>query len=295
MANFFKKKKKSDDKVKKKTKENVMSNYYKKSFIFFGLGSALLFLSPIVTGTEYKIDSTPIGELSPITDKIQIKLVKSAYNPRAELFRVDFEIQTDASNPALVNLKYDSFAKILNDTEEEIPGKVVQVNPKYIVVFFKHIPEKYKAIGVTLKPSYIEEAITNDPNMAKRKVFVNFLQEDVPEDTNITITSSKQYEADWVRAKVDEVQKEIDKHKEDIRLSRIKIENNKKTMEENKADTSLMTKEEVEKYERGRRSLETNILQEEGLIKNKEEAIKKLEERKDNYTKQIEELENKMR
>ena len=131
--------------------------------------------------------------------------------------------------------------------------------------------------------------------MEKRKVFVNFLQEDVPEDTNISITTANQYEADWIRAKVDEVQQEIEEHQEDIRLSRIKIENNKKTMEENKADTSLMTKEEVEEYERGRRTLETNILQEEGLIEKKEEAIKKLEERKENYNKQIQELENKMR
>ncbi|RAV75605.1 hypothetical protein DBT48_00150 [Aerococcus mictus] len=295
MASLFKKKNKRNEPVKKKTKENTMSKFYKKAFIFFGLGSALLFLSPIVTGTEYKIESTPVGELSPITDKIQIKMVKAAYNPRAELFRVDFEIQTDASNPALVNLEYYAFAIILKDTDEEIPGEIVQVNPKYLVAFFKKVPDNYKAIGVTLKPSYIEEAITNDPNMEKRKVFVNFLQEDVPEDTNISITTANQYEADWIRAKVDEVQQEIEEHQEDIRLSRIKIENNKKTMEENKADTSLMTKEEVEEYERGRRTLETNILQEEGLIEKKEEAIKKLEERKENYNKQIQELENKMR
>lgn len=287
MRNFFKKEK-SDLKqpLKKKTKENQMSAFYKKAFIFFGLGSMLLFLSPLVTGTEYSIDPTPIGKLQPITDKIQVKFVKAVYNPENQLFRIDFEIQTDVNNPTLVNLDYDAYAKIIGNTKKSIPGEIIQVNQKYLVIFFNQIPKDYEAIGITLKPSYIESDIVNDPHMKDRKVFTNFLQKDIPEDSSLMVESTHTYQKDWISAKQENLNDEIQKQEKKIRISRIKIENAKKTLADTKNDTNLMTDDEVREYARGKQSLQNSIAQEEGNIKKAEEALDKLKERMDHYEKE---------
>lgn len=285
------KRKKKEKTGKQPTKQNILRKRYGMIAMVFAFFFLLVAFSPFISGKNYQIEPTSNGSRFGLTDSVQIQLVNRQYNPKNQLLRVDYEIQSDIDNPVLSNLKYETYAKYLANTNKTLKGEVVQVNPKYLIVFIHQLPKKYEGVGVHLKPKYIDKSLeAEDTQLDQKDLLVQFHQEDVKENDQLEVGSKKDYLLDWINEKIKNTKDELAKLDESDRQSTAKIKNYKETMENLTDDTDLMTDEEKEEYDQGMQNLRQKITVEEGTINKNKESRKTLEERIKDYGRQKEKV-----
>lgn len=284
------------NKEKKKTNIPNLKSHYKKWLIFFSLGFAIFIFSPLVTGENYSFEASPIGTTQTLAPETSIQLINKEWNPDNGLLKVDLEVLAPSGSSRLANIEIEeAFVAYVNDPEDEIVTELIEVSPNYYVLLAQFLPEKFGVVGVGLSPAYIEPEIEDDAEvMENRVVQYYFYEEDMEINPDLQPEELETYQVDLIKYRQEELQESIEEKNNDIRLSRIRIENYRSAMEEvQQNDNDYLTEEESKELNDELVSIEQDIRSEEITIKNIEEEIESLEDRIALYESQKESILNK--
>src|SRR5699024_2671152 len=121
----------------------------------------------------------------------------------------------------------DVLVSYISDPEDKLTTELIEVSPNYYVLLAQFLPEKFNAVGVGLKPAYIEPEIedTDSQTMENRVVQFFFLEDELETNYKLEEESIQTYRINWVEYKQKQLHDLIEEQENEIRLSRIRIEN----------------------------------------------------------------------
>lgn len=289
MLNFLKNKNNKSKKIK--TKLPNLKKGYLMTLTFFSIGLLFLIISPTFTGESFDYERSEVGDVRSLSNNLPLELVRKEWNPDSGLLRLDYEIEATINTATLSNIDYYFHNRYASDPTDALEYEYIRVNPRYFVLLVKNVPQGFQVLGTGIDPTFIEPDIESDTNMEERTIQYFFYEEDMVHNEELIEQSLNHYQVSWLELQKKDLSHTIEDNNELIRLSKVRIGNIEKSIQESNSDTTFMTDTEIEKMEDDLIELENDITQEEVNIQQLEEENLALNERISLYKQQIKSIE----
>ncbi|CUQ30288.1 coiled-coil domain-containing protein [Clostridium baratii] len=262
-------------KIKKYYNKNISAKYKGISILLL-VGLAFFLSSNFLFNKDFSVNSTELNRKY-LLKNLEIQLQNREYNPNTGLVEIMLKIKnTDLSQNT--KLKFNIVEK--QDVSKKLNVNVIKVDDDNYVVYSK-LPLKWSAI--CLKISIDSQSEIDNKTIVK----LYSSSKDTNVNTDLVEEDKLGCTIKFINFNINEINKEIEVNnkKLDSNNEQIKnIENNIKELEDNKKyrtdEENKEAESKITSYKTSISDLKNNNIQTEKLIKEYQERIKKLEEKK---------------
>ncbi|TFI60551.1 hypothetical protein CKN63_13380 [Carnobacterium divergens] len=253
-------------------------SYYLAMGIF-----AFIFLCILVSGfsssQKYKYISIAEGKSQPL-GQANLTVVKREYNPKENLFRVDYWIDSENNSFDLTNFKIDTKAVTKNNVNEFLKTQVVQVDENYYVTFVKNVPKEFGTIKQFIYPGYLNLLKNQSDDLKGIEVKVYSDQSNKIVNNNLKLdTNKKSYFSDKIDYQIKLINQSIKEANIEITDNQAAIDQIKKSNKQIEEGLDTKLGEELERDQNKIQMNKSEIDSYKASTTKQEEQIKLLEEK----------------
>lgn len=253
-------------------------SYYLAMGIF-----ASIFLCILVSGfsssQKYKYIAIAEGKSQPL-GQANLTVVKREYNPKENLFRVDYWIDSENNSFDLTNFKIDTKAVTKNNVNEFLKTQVVQVDENYYVTFVKNVPKEFGTIKQFIYPGYLNLLKNQSDDLKGIEVKVYSDQSNKIVNNNLKLDTNKEsYFSDKIDYQIKLINQSIKEANIEITDNQAAIDQIKKSNKQIEEGLDTKLGEELERDQNKIQMNKSEIDSYKASTTKQEEQIKLLEEK----------------